>query len=198
MYGKQDKVFIVATGWSLKDFDFNRLKGHNVIAVNEAACHVPNFDYSVVIDTEITMLREDVKHRVPFLAQKPVISHHIPTVETPFDVIVMEYSGAEGFEFEHNKVRTAGNSGYMAINAAYHLGARNVFLLGFDLGLSPEGNRYFYDFKTDNGVHPDYLHKNYFYNTMARDIKDTDFTVYNCSKFSKLEAFNKIDLCSIL
>jgi len=197
MYSAEDKVFIVATGWSLKGFDFDRLKGRNVIAVNEAACYC-EFDYSVVIDTEITMLKKNVQHRIPFLAKKPLISHHIPTIETPFNVIVMEYSGSEGFEFEHNKVRTAGNSGYMAINAAYHLGAKNVYLLGFDLGLSPEGEKYFYDAVDSKGVHPDYLHKNYFYNTMARDIKDSGFNVYNCSKFSKLEAFKKIDLCSIL
>jgi len=178
MYKPTDNVFIVATGHSLRGFDFGQLKGQKVIAVNEAACYV-DYDYCMAIDIEVIMNKPILVHRIPAMCKGPVITTHEVSVSHPFDLIVMLSSGAEGFDFTPNRIKTAGNSGYSAINAAYHLGARKVFLLGFDLGLSDTGDKYFYDWVDQPGVHPDYLYINYFYDTMAADLEGSDMKVFN-------------------
>lgn len=50
---------------------------------------------------------------------------------------------------EPNKIYTGSNSGYAAINVAWHFGARTVYLLGYDMGLRG-GQRHFF---TDRPEH---------------------------------------------
>ncbi len=49
------------------------------------------------------------------------------------DVIWLNQSGADGFDPNPAFIRTGGNSGYQALHLAAHLGARRVFLFGYDM-----------------------------------------------------------------
>jgi hypothetical protein len=193
MFCKEDKVFIVGSGWSLEGFEWSKLANCKTVAVNAAMCFVPNYDVGVAMDVEEYVRNPDLHYRLPFMT-KPIVTHHKSALEIPFETIIMPSTGAEGFEFEHNKIRTAGNSGYGAINAAYHLGARNMYLLGFDLSAKCEGQKHFYEWYLPPGEHPDFVYLNYFYNTMYEAIKDTDITITNCSEHSVIDIFPKIRL----
>ena len=188
MYLPTDKVYIVATGWSLRGFNFDILKGKNVIGVNWA-CAFCECDYVVANDIEWIMKND--KGLIEHLAKQPVICHHNVTMPHPFELIVMESSGAEGFDFRPYRVKSAGNSGYTAINAAYHLGARNIYLLGYDLCADPNGEKYFHERTGRQGAHPDYMNMNYYYDIMADTLEDSDVKIYNCSDVSQLNAFER-------
>jgi hypothetical protein len=190
-----DKCIIVATGWSLKDFDFSKLKG-DIIAVNGAAMYCQS-EYVACIDIELVHLKSSLLDISNSFEDKKVITDHMPKITLPYDLTIMQVVGVEGFETRANMVRNGGNSGYMAINAAYHLGAREVYLLGFDLSSGRKGEKYFYDYVNPEGVHPNYLHMQYYYDTMIRELPD-DFKVYNCSKVSSLRGFDYKDICEIL
>jgi hypothetical protein len=190
-----DKVFIVAGGWSLKGFDFSRLKGKNVIAVNEACMYVDH-DYCMSIDIRLIMENKHLHRRHEAMKGSKVITSHEPTVNHPFDLVVMLSSGCEGFDFRPDRIKTGGNSGYAAINASYHLGAREVYLLGYDLSIN--GQKYFYGGHECENLTADYTSLNRYYEFMAQDLEGSDFRVYNCSKDSALDVFPKINIDDVL
>ena len=105
MFNPTDNVFIVATGHSLRGFDFGQLKGQKVIAVNEAACYV-DYDYCMAIDIEVVMNKKELAHRIEPMCKNPVVTSHDVNIAHPFDLIVMLSSGAEGFDFRPNRIKT--------------------------------------------------------------------------------------------
>lgn len=54
-------------------------------------------------------------------------------------VLRLRNTGEEGLETDPTGLRTGKNSGYQAINLAYHFGAKRIVLLGFDMRLGPSG-----------------------------------------------------------
>lgn len=93
-------------------------------------------------------------------------------------------------EWIHYGVNGGGNSGFQAINLAYHLGARTVLLLGFDM----HGRHFF-------GDHPEGLHNGSPFDQFIRSfesIKVPDLDIINCTKSTALHCFPKADLASVL
>ena len=123
------RCFIICTGASLKGFDFNRLKGHDVIAVNHAIKYV-DAKYMVAIDFKSTFEKAEWKG---IIKDTPIIVDSVIT-SADFNLLVMERGKIEGFDLRPNRVASGSNSGYMSINAAYHLGYREIYLLGMDMG----------------------------------------------------------------
>lgn len=83
------------------------------------------------------------------------------------------------------------NSGYQAINLAYMLGATQIILLGYDMS----GTGHWF------GDHPDPLNAGGDFNryarnfpSLARDLEAEGVTVYNCSRHTALECFERVDL----
>lgn len=189
MYKSTDKVFIVCTGSSLTWFDFNKLKCKNVIAVNEAIMNV-DAQYMVAIDFKSVF---DKPEYVPIIKDTTVIVDSQITSNL-FNILVMERGSIGGFDFRHNRVATASNSGYMAINAAYHLGARNIYLLGMDMG-KINGERYFYHkgYKEKPGEHTSYNYVLPYFDELHELTKDV-MNIYNCSEHSLIDCFTKIKL----
>lgn len=54
---------------------------------------------------------------------------------------VLKNTGFSGLETQPTGLRTGKNSGYQAINLAYHLGARRIVLLGYDMQEGPGGEQ---------------------------------------------------------
>lgn len=80
------------------------------------------------------------------------------------------------------------NSGYQAINLAYHLGYRLVALVGFDMRCDDTGRQHFFgEYASDR------LHKRSPYGEwipLFRTIRSSDsFRVVNCTPGSALDAF---------
>ena len=57
-------------------------------------------------------------------------------------ISVLRNTGESGLESSPLGLRTGRNSGYQAMNLAWHLGARRIILLGYDMRLAADGAKH--------------------------------------------------------
>jgi len=88
---------------------------------------------------------------------------------------------------------TVGNSGFQSINLAYNLGAKRIFLLGFDCKADSQKRHHWF------GQHPDGLSKKQNFSKwkedfceIAKDLKKQNIEVFNITRDSALNCFPKI------
>jgi len=127
------EVYIVATGESLKGFDFDLLKNKPVIAVCKAKDYV-NYDLITDLDLAYTKLEKG----------KYIVSNKTIDYDNDINVLSLDYL-----------LRYGNNSGFTALAVAFELGATKVNLLGFDVGWKKQ--RYFYGHEEKKG-HDYYRH----------------------------------------
>lgn len=133
------KVAIIASGTSLNKEDFSTFqKGHGlVICVNESWRKYPNPDLVVTIDTvkleprfkpcphqAIACVPEDFELKIPNQFGRTLPDH-------PF-MYVKRKQGV-GFCEDEDSVNGGENSGFGAMNIAYHMQPALLFLFGIDL-----------------------------------------------------------------
>lgn len=136
-------VVIVAGGPSLAGFDFDRLRGRTVIAINRAYEFCP----------EATMLwwsdrnfwkghwQNLLAHAAPFRA---CAGTEIAQEDMPASVRVWPCSGVSSFDPHPDRIRHGNNSTYAAIHVAAHRGARKIIPLGLDMRFGPAGETHFH------------------------------------------------------
>lgn len=98
-----------------------------------------------------------------------------------------------GLSFKPCTLNQGKNSGYQAINLACLMGARNIYLVGYDMKRGACGRKHWF------GEHPikgrdlwdDFISM---YDTMIADLKAFDVRVINCNPDSALECFPKVEL----
>ena len=145
-------VTALAGGWSASQVDLAKLPG-TVIAVNDAAYYAPRWDICVSMDRMWTENRwRLIEHSTSKLfwlrrcTMKNVSAEHLPHVSL--------------FENDHTATvmsdepgRLNGtNSGFCALNLAFHLKPRRLILVGFDMALGPKGERHWFpDYPWKNG-----------------------------------------------
>lgn len=121
--------YIVGGGPSLKGFDWDRLDGRRVIAVNRAFAVLPRAEIVYFTDGRIwEVYRANIlDHRGKLVtgAAKKHVDH--PRVEN------YRLTGLLGLDRTPGHLRHGNNSGHAALNLAYHLSARRIYLLGFDM-----------------------------------------------------------------
>lgn len=98
----------------------------------------------------------------------------------------------KGLSQDRDYVHSGGNSGYQAINLAYHLGATRIILLGFDMHCHSGLSHFF-------GDHPSKFISNNKYERFInayRTIKPEQYglEILNCSRETALDAFPRHNL----
>jgi len=94
-------------------------------------------------------------------------------------------------------IHTNGNSGAQAINLAYLLGAKSIYLLGFDMDWT-DGKSHFF------GDHPEGLRNRNpnvlipKFDQLAKDLEARGVEVINCSRATALYQFRRESLESVL
>ena len=86
-------------------------------------------------------------------------------------------------------VHQGGNSGYQAINLAFHFGARRILLLGFDMQRTDGKSHWFGDHPPGLQVpspFQDFIRR---FGPLAQDLSDEGVTVINCSAQTALTCF---------
>lgn len=88
------------------------------------------------------------------------------------------------------------NSGYQAINLAYHFGARKIILLGYDMQQTG-GNKHWF------GNHPDDSQPNYntikqLFDDIAQSMASLKLEIINCTEITALTSFPRKELKSVL
>lgn len=90
------------------------------------------------------------------------------------------------------------NSGFQAMNLAYHWGARRLLLLGFDCKKGAQGNHWFGDHKPPLGNYNPYARWLEFFTTLAKDLAAEGVTVLNCSRDTALTCFPRATITEVL
>lgn len=182
IYKGNENVYIVATGNSLRGFDFNKFKGLHCIAVNHAFKFLPNFDFLVALDVEFY---RDLEKGQP---KKTAYTDRCVGDYKGFKGVFLERTGMGGIDFGHG-IRTGNNSGYSAIHCAIKAGAKHIYLFGFDMCY--ENTPHFYD-EIGGGERPIYAVPLKYFPELKADLPD-DINIYNCSLISKINEFQKIN-----
>lgn len=137
------QITILAGGWSASQFDLRKLPG-SVIAVNDAAYYAPRWDICVSMDRLWSENRFDwmKKQSKPIWLRRSTIKNFR----------IDELPHVRGFANSHIATDLADdpdtldgtNSGFCALNLAYHMKPDEIFLVGFDMAIGPRGEKHWY------------------------------------------------------
>ena len=183
-------MFVVGGGPSIKGFDFNRLRGRNVIAVNNAGLDLVPWAH-VLFWADKRWL--DWNHsRLGEHTGKYKISRKPPHLGREHDIKQMKFSPKS----LSDRSDTVGGwcGGSSAINLAYLMGARVIILMGFDMR---PGNYH----KDHKFPHIDGQHRDKFIPTleaMAPGLLKRGVTVINTNQRSALRCFPFADIEELL
>ncbi len=126
------EVYLIGGGPSLKGFDFTKLQGRTVVAVNDAALHVPFATALFSLDRQWIANRKDLIASFPgerWLA----VSDDFDFNDAPSACYVRRDRNGYGLSDDPNVLHMGGgNSGFGAFNLAYLRGAERIVLLGYD------------------------------------------------------------------
>lgn len=128
-----ETCFIIGGGPSLRGFDPESIHGlGRVIAVNNAYQLCPWCDILYFADAQWYEWHKE--HLAPFTG-RIVTGCVVPRIEGARHVRIHPFPG-----LQKNRDEVAGNnSGYHAMNLAYHLGVKKMILLGFDADVQKDG-----------------------------------------------------------
>lgn len=179
---KDQTVYIVGGGPSLKDFDFSLLQDKYVIAVNKAYQFVP--DAQVLYWSDRQFYNWEHKGIHEFKGLK-VTNKDKPSMP---DIINMKDTGSQGLETDPSGLRSGHNSGYAAMNLAYHTGVNRIILLGFDMR-AKDNKTHFHKGYPSNPQHPDVYERRMMpmFGSLVEPLKDAGIQVINGCKDSELK-----------
>jgi len=203
------RAFLVGGGPSLRGFDFERLRGERVIAINAAFLEVPFADICFFMDYT-AFLRWIKDNRLGLEAKRLFYAFKGYRVYLDLigdreeaDVYTLRSSGdwRTGLNQDmRNGLYHGNNSGYGALNLAYCLGANPIYLLGYDMGYTgpkahyhthypqPYGNK-------STGVFEAYTHS---FQQVAPTLKKLGVRVINLNPRSGLRCFEFGDAKRVL
>lgn len=182
-------VVCIGGGPSLtqEDVDFVRGKADAVIAINDAYRLAPWADILYACDSRWWKWHRGVPkfQGLKYSLQKPSIMWK--------GVQILQNTGTDGLERKPNGVRTGRNSGYQAMNVAFHLGAKRILLLGYDMQIKPGGKAHWFGSHPEGGPPPVQSFRGMF-RCLVGPLEKEGVTVINCSRETALDAFPRMDL----
>lgn len=112
-------------------------------------------------------------------------------------VQLLKKTGKIGLETDPSCLRTGRNSGYQAVNLAYHSGASRIVLLGYDMQTGYNGKEHWHP------DHPVARHSPYkifesFFHSLVSPLAEAGVSVVNCTRQTALTAFPRADLREVL
>ncbi len=206
---KQSTVFIIGGGPSIKRYlpDISVLDNKHVIATNNAYKLFPNAILTHFADKKWYLWHTSPKysHDIHNNFFGPVTTADISTKTSYWannkyvTQFIKTNKDAKKFALEEkHDILASNNSGHQAINIAYHIGYKNIVLLGFDLRVDEKETHWHNDhLKPTNKA-------NYTYNMipgfdrLADEIKQTPINVYNVNKESAIKKFEFANLDNFL
>lgn len=147
---KGETCFILAGGPSLRGFDAEPLRGHGfVIAINDSWRLCPWADVFYFCDAawwDDQIIRNRVSMDGTISFHELMDSGFWVTGSVAFPthprVRQLLLTGQKGMEADPRGLKHGSNSGYQAINLAYHFGVSRIVLLGYDMRVSESGTHW--------------------------------------------------------
>ena len=187
--------FILGGGPSLKDFDVDRLKEKRVVAVNNSYSIAPWADVCYFMDAiwYEWHKKELLKNYHGILITTAKQQKNNP------NVMFLERGPSRlGLAAEPHRLVRGTNAGYGAIGVAVHLGAKRIFLLGYDMRVVEGKHNWHEEHKRDV---PTQVYKNQFmggYLSLPTPLEERKIEVFNATPGSLLDVFPKVDIEEIL
>jgi len=177
-------VTILGGGYSLKDFDWSRVKGKTV-AVNLSVFNYPDADICVGLDSGFFERYEFFKSYNGIL----ITDRGDPNYLYP-GATMLKYEGVAWTNGDRDidwHCQSANLGGFVAVALTFHLGAKKVYLLGYDGGYDTISNHYYHNEKIASNVYEGLnWHYEYF----------KDYDVVNVGLGSRIPYFKKVDINS--
>lgn len=186
-------INIIAGGSSVSQFNMDEVLDTGfTIGVNQSSV---DFD----VDMAISMDRLFMEGRYKILERKGVptyfrrcawkLGYHWDQLEL--------FDGDIKTEFMTDRygILVGNNSGACAINKAYQLRPKKLFLFGFDM-CAPKGKHHHhkeYEWTPDNVSASKYNYWNKRFKTIYRQLRDNDIEVFNVSPNSAIKEIPKLD-----
>ena len=95
-------------------------------------------------------------------------------------------------------VYNGSNSGFAAINLAYHFGATRILLLGYDMQKTNDQHHWFGDHPAELSSAHDFPCFRSYFPMLAQDLADEGIEVINCSRATALDVFKRSTIQEVL
>lgn len=192
---KDQRCFIIGGGESLKNFDFSKLKNELVIGINRAYERIDctiNFSmdnnyYHWIVGGK---MGEEAKRKFKDFKGIPVWLDSAG-YDYPKGIFILNKSNGPSYSYAMKKgIGEGNNSGYGALNIAVCLGAKPIYLLGFDMkGGEDEKQAWWHDGYPEtqsDKVYPAFAND---FRKVALKLRKRGFQVINLNPESELRCF---------
>ena len=190
-----EDVFVIASGFSLRDQDPESLRGKKLIVINHSYRWAPFAEVWFWMDREFFEVARDNIRKWKGLAVTTCTSCK---VDMPRKIKLIDTPQVHGLCKDPTGVASGKTSGHSAINLAYHMGAKRIILLGYDMRIQYGGRTHFAD---DLVSEFPWMYKNIMipaFPKIAADLEKAGVPVLNATPNSALEVFPKVDLENVL
>lgn len=183
-------AYIIGGGPSLRGFDFSRLSGRRILAVNESFVHLSASlrQTDAVFSLDNNWARHRHAEMSCFGGEKylAVQEEYWPYVDQ--SATMLRRVRRPGLSEDNGTIHIGGTSGYGALNLAYLKRARTIFLLGFDMA----GGHWHPEPGWGGAIMLEPWVSAF--DVAADQLKANGVHVVNCSPRSAIAAFEKISL----
>lgn len=191
------EVYLIGGGPTLHGFNFERLRGHVTVAVNDAFRYVPWASALFSLDaTWIRRRRAEVEsfQGEVYLAVAEDFDEPLPKNA----IRLLRVRGARGLSDNPSSVcMGGGNSGFGAFNLAYLKGAQRIILLGYDYCHSKV--HWFSNYAWQSGNSHDAMYYKWAqeFKYTTRQLAAKGIEVLNASWNSTISCFPKVELSQL-
>jgi len=188
---KDKDVFILGSGPSLTDFDFKRLTGKTILAVNHMWQYVAP---TMLVFLDSIFRAEEMARGVDFTSLPfPVVTGPSSGLTQGKNCFRFHYAGKP--EMSGLRFYGMSNSALFALNVALYCNAAKIYLMGIDCCFQNGASHFYSAYKKharDGKPEP--------YELTARHFEQfaTFKNVFNLSPISTIKCFPKIDMAEIL
>jgi len=185
-----ETCYIIGGGPSLTGFNWSGLAGRRTIAINKAFLSYPDANILYWTDSRFYSW---YKSEIDLFAGEKYTLRWNPNHKG--DIRLLNKGVRFGLETRRDTLAHGNNSGYAAVNLAYHMGAKRIVLLGYDMG-NEGGKSHFHDGYPTRQTPDDVYEKQFIpgFKMLADLLRQQGVEVWNACLSSKLNVFPKMSL----
>ena len=173
------RLFVLASGPSLKTMDLSPLKRRLVMGLNRSFLAFPQTHYHCVMDHRLFYKHPDELKQTRYLFTLPKRPWGLP----------IKLLGTEGFSWDLEKgIYTGYTIAYFGLQVAVYMGFTQIFYLGLDLKLT-NGQTHFFgvDFQSRDHEKTEFPRMKKMFEYGAEVLQSSQIEVYNCSPDTTLD-----------
>lgn len=185
---KNETVYLIGGGPSLRGFDWEQLRGKKVIAINRAFQVLPWADVLYWTDAQFYKW---YKHEIDEFKGMKVTCRPVDILNK--EITLLKGTRDLGLDLRPGYICDGNNSGYGALNLAVKLGVKRIYLLGYDLHSEP-GQTHWHNGYTRSHNHTIYKRLIRYFEHSVSLLNKLNVEVWNANPGSRLECFKKCSL----